>query len=217
MSSLDRVRKHFDKDAERFDAIYEDRKPFLQRLVDRQRRVVVERFDLVRNLAPIPGAWSVLDVGCGSGRYAVALALEGATRVVGVDVSPNMIGLAQADAQRLGIESRCAFHVSAFADFTTDETFDVSVATGYFDYLEQPQADVDKMLAVTKGRVFASFPKRLDWRVPLRKARFALIGGYVRFYGEGEVRELFRRGGLPTERLSLIDLGRDWMAVARTA
>lgn len=215
MSSRDRVRRHFDRDAERFDAIYSKSKPLLQRIVDRQRRVVIARFELIRNLAPLPGSWSVLDAGCGSGRYAVALAQEGASRVVGVDVAPAMIDLARREAERAGVGARCIFQVSAFADFTTNETFDVVVATGYFDYVESPQADVDRMVHVCSGRIFASFPKRLDWRVPLRKARFALIGGYVRFYSEREIREVFARAGLARGRLSLIDLGRDWLAVAR--
>ena len=69
MSSPDRVQQHFDKDAVRFDAIYEERKPFHQRIVDHLfRRVVVERFRLVCNLAPSRGEWSVLDIGCEGGR-----------------------------------------------------------------------------------------------------------------------------------------------------
>jgi 2-polyprenyl-3-methyl-5-hydroxy-6-metoxy-1,4-benzoquinol methylase len=214
--SLDRVRRHFDKDAERFDAIYSDRKPLVQRLVDSQRRVVVERYNLIQNLAPLPGRWTALDVGCGSGRYAIALADRGAARVLGVDVAPAMIDLARREAAKSGKADLCEFVVSAFADFQTDERFDIVVATGYFDYLEAPARDVEKMVRACRGRIFASFPKRLDWRVPLRKARFALVGGYVRFYYESEVRRLFAAAGLAGDRLTLIDLGRDWIAVART-
>jgi 2-polyprenyl-3-methyl-5-hydroxy-6-metoxy-1,4-benzoquinol methylase len=213
--SLDRVRRHFERDAQRFDAIYDDRKPLLQRIVDRQRRVVVERFNLIKNLAPVPGRWTALDVGCGPGRYAIALAELGAARVVGVDVAPAMIDLALHEATRAGRGDVCKFVVSSFAEFRTDELFDVVVATGYFDYLEHPAGDVAKMVAACRGRVFASFPKRFDWRVPLRKARFRLVGGYVRFYSEPEVRRLFASAGVVPERLSLIDLGRDWIAVAR--
>jgi 2-polyprenyl-3-methyl-5-hydroxy-6-metoxy-1,4-benzoquinol methylase len=215
--SLDRVRRHFERDAQRFDAIYEDRKPLLQRLVDRQRRVVVERFNLIKNLAPVPGRWTALDVGCGPGRYAIALADLGAVRVLGVDVAPAMIDLAVREANSAGRAKVCEFIVSSFAEFRTNEQFDVVVATGYFDYLEHPAADVEKMVAACRGRIFASFPKRSDWRVPLRKARFRLVGGYVRFYSEPEVKRLFAAAGVGPERLSLIDLGRDWIAVARVS
>jgi 2-polyprenyl-3-methyl-5-hydroxy-6-metoxy-1,4-benzoquinol methylase len=216
VKSLDRVRRHFERDAQRFDTIYSEKKPLVQRIVDRQRRVVVERFNLIQNLAPLPGRWTALDVGCGPGRYAISFAEIGAARVLGVDVAPAMIELARREAAKAGKVDVCEFVVSSFADFSTDERFDVVVATGYFDYLEAPQRDIDKMVGASHGRIFASFPKRFDWRVPLRKARFALVGGYVRFYDEREVRRLFDAAGVGADRLSLIDLGRDWIAVART-
>lgn len=215
MKSTDRVRRHFDRDAQRFDAIYSDRKPLMHRLVDSQRRVVVERFNLIQNLAPLPGRWTALDVGCGPGRYAIALAESGAARVVGVDVAPAMIDLARREAATAGRADVCEFVVSSFDSFQTHEHFDVVVATGYFDYLEAPAKDVEKMVQACVGRIYASFPKRFDWRAPLRKARFALGGGFVRFYDEREVRGLFGAAGVGVDRLSLIDLGRDWIAVAR--
>jgi 2-polyprenyl-3-methyl-5-hydroxy-6-metoxy-1,4-benzoquinol methylase len=216
VKSIDRVRRHFNRDSQRFDAIYSDRKPLLHRLVDSQRRVVVERFNLIQNLAPLPGRWTVLDVGCGPGRYAIALADKGAARVLGVDVAPAMIDLARREAANAGRSDVCEFVVSSFDDFHTAERFDVVVATGYFDYLETPGSDIQKMVQACSGRIFASFPKRFDWRVPLRKARFALGGGFVRFYDERQVRGLFDAAGVDVDRLSLIDLGRDWIAVART-
>ena len=81
MSSPELVRDYFEREAQRFDAIYEERKPLGQRAVDTLfRRVVVERFRLITNLAPQTGHWTALDVGCGSGRYAIALAQRGAAR-----------------------------------------------------------------------------------------------------------------------------------------
>src|SRR2546428_10618175 len=130
MSSLDRVRKHFERDAARFDAIYEHRKPLLLRVIDSQRHVVVERFRLITNLAPVPGSWSVLDVGCGPGRYAIALARAGAARVLGVDLAPAMVSLAKREAARAGVDAKCEFRVASFVSFSATETFDVVVATG---------------------------------------------------------------------------------------
>lgn len=218
MSSRDRVRNYFDRAARRFDAIYEGEKPWSQRIVDRLfRRVVLERFRLVCNLAPLPGAWTVLDVGCGPGRYAVALARAGADHVTGVDVSAEMIALARAEVARAGVEDRCSFEVARFVEWVASDRFDIAVATGYFDYLAEPLADLSRMKKLTRVRIFASFPKRWEMRVPIRTARFALAGGYVRFYSRAEVVELFAAAGIAAERLSLIDLGRDWLAVARTS
>jgi SAM-dependent methyltransferase len=50
---------------------------------------------------PIPLEYArVLDVGCGSGRFSVALAHRGAA-VIGTDISPKMIGFAQKAAEGL--------------------------------------------------------------------------------------------------------------------
>jgi ubiquinone/menaquinone biosynthesis C-methylase UbiE len=216
MSSSSIVRRHFDRAAARFDAVYDENKPAYQRVIDRMfRRVVVERFQLILNLAPLPGDWEVLDVGCGSGRYALALAREGARRVVGVDFAEEMIKIARAESERLDLADRCEFHVAEFRDFELEGRFEAVVATGYFDYLAEPEVDLAKMKQMCEGRIYASFPKRWEWRVPIRKLRFLLSGAFVRFYSKAEVLELFESAGIPTERLSLIDLGRDWIAVAR--
>lgn len=216
MSSSNIVREHFDRAAARFDAVYDERKPLYQRVIDRAfRRVVVERFHLICNLAPLPGDWKVLDVGCGSGRYAVGLAAEGASRVVGVDFAEEMIRIAREEAERHGVSDTCEFRVAEFKDLSTDEKFEAVVATGYFDYLEEPLVDLGLMVGMCSGRIFASFPKRWEWRVPIRKLRFLLSRSFVRFYTKREVLGLFAAAGVPPERLSLIDLGRDWIAVAR--
>src|SRR5579884_3546900 len=110
MSSQRLVRDYFDREAKRFDAIYVDDKPIHQRVVDSLfRKVVVERFHLVCNLAPSPGRWTVLDVGCGPGRYGIALARAGAAKVVGVDVAQTMIDLARHEAEQAGVVDKFEF------------------------------------------------------------------------------------------------------------
>ncbi len=217
MESTERVRTHFEKDAQRFDAIYQDdQKSAFSRFVDKYvRGVVVERLHLVRALAPARGTWSVIDVGCGPGRFSVDLAKRGAARVLGVDISQEMLDLAKRAATSQKVESQCEFVKSSFKDLAVKETFDMSLGIGYFDYLENPIEDLQKMAEVTRGHVIASFPKRYEWRVPVRKVRFMLTGGFVRFYSKAEVLALFAKIGVPPERLYLIDLGRDYVAVAR--
>jgi 2-polyprenyl-3-methyl-5-hydroxy-6-metoxy-1,4-benzoquinol methylase len=216
MSSLDVVRDYFNREARRFDAIYEQQKPWHQRFVDRAcRGVVIERFKLICNLAPTRGDWTVLDVGCGSGRYATALAKAGAARVVGIDVAASMIDLAKSEAGRLGLGGTCEFRTSGFLDFQAAERFDVVVATGYFDYLEDPLPHLRKMIELSRGRVFATLPKRWEYRVPIRKVRFFVERGFVRFYSRRDILDLVAQAGLPADRLSLIDLGRDYVAVMR--
>jgi 2-polyprenyl-3-methyl-5-hydroxy-6-metoxy-1,4-benzoquinol methylase len=212
MRSLDLVNSYFNREAERFDAIYEKDKPIHQQIGDNLfRRVILERYSLVVNAIGAPGS-SMLDVGCGPGRYGVELARRGAARCLGVDVAANMIDIARGEAEKAGVTDRCEWAVSDWMSFQTDEQFDAIVAMGYYDYLEDPLPHLQKMIGCAKGRVFASFPKRWTLRTGLRIARFKLANGFVRFYSREDVLDLFRTAGA-TPFLSLVDLGRDYVAI----
>jgi 2-polyprenyl-3-methyl-5-hydroxy-6-metoxy-1,4-benzoquinol methylase len=174
--------------------------------------VIHERYSLVVNAIGAPGA-SVIDVGCGPGRYGIELAKRGAKRCVGVDVATNMIDIAKGEAEKQGVSERCEWHVSDWLAFETGEHFDAVVAMGYYDYLEDPLPHLQKMVACApEGRVFASFPKRWTFRTSLRVMRFKLARGFVRFYSRREVIDLFRAAG-KIACLSLVDLGRDYVAI----
>ena len=115
-SSVDeKVAHHFHLDAQRFDAIYDDRKGPIARFVDNVwRGVVRRRLDLtVEKLAPLAGK-SVLDVGCGSGRFCFAYAQHGAAHVLGVDFAEAMIDIARKYADELHVADRCQFRVGRF-------------------------------------------------------------------------------------------------------
>ncbi|MCU1282544.1 MAG: hypothetical protein JWM53_6090, partial [bacterium] len=121
MRSLDLVHEYFDREAERFDAIYDHDKPLHQRLGDAIfRRVILERYSLVVNAIGAPGA-SVLDIGCGPGRYGIELARRGAARCLGVDVAAPMIEIARRESERAGLASRCGWQVTSYESFDTDE------------------------------------------------------------------------------------------------
>ena len=212
MRSLERVNSYFEREAERFAAIYERDKPAQQRLGDWLfRRVILERYSLVVNAIGAPGS-SVLDIGCGPGRYGIELARRGAGRSVGIDVAAAMIDIARREAERAGVASHCEWTVSDFLSYPGGETFDAVVAMGYFDYLEEPLPHLRKMIGHARGRVFASFPKRWTVRTGLRILRFRLAGGFVRFYSRREVLSLFREAGR-IDCLALVDLGRDYVAI----
>jgi SAM-dependent methyltransferase len=216
MSSPTRVQQHFDDDAARFDAIYEGDKSAFAAFVDtRIRGVVVDRLRLTRVLAPLPGPWSVLDVGCGSGRYGLALVAEGASRAVGIDFAPRMIEIARREAARSSHPERLEFHVGDWMSYAPAERFDIVLAMGYFDYVADPVPHVKKMVEQGTVRLLASFPKRWEWRVPVRKARFALARSYVRFFDRGEVEAIADQAGIPPARRFVLDFGRDWILLAR--
>jgi len=77
----------------------------------------------VEVLGLAPGA-RVLDVGCGPGRHALALARRG-IEVVGVDLSPDFVALAAAAAQAEGLSAR--FEVLDVRDLAFAAEFDAAV------------------------------------------------------------------------------------------
>jgi 2-polyprenyl-3-methyl-5-hydroxy-6-metoxy-1,4-benzoquinol methylase len=216
MGSLNLVQAYFEREAARFAAIYESDKPLHQRVGDAIfRRVILERFSLVINAAAQRGN-SVLDVGCGPGRYPIELARRGASRCVGVDVASDMIDIAKKEAETAGVADKMSWVVSDYLAWDSAEKFDAVIAMGYYDYLEAPEPHLRKMLAQSKARVFCSFPKRWEVRVPLRAARFKIQHGFVRFYSRQEIFDLFSTVG-DLQYLSLVDLGRDYIAIYNTS
>lgn len=84
----------------------------------------------------------VLDVGCGPGRHALALARRGA-RVTGVDISDDFVDLARRAAADEGVDA-CTFEVGDAATLDHDGEFDavISLCQGGFG-LPRDEADDD--------------------------------------------------------------------------
>jgi SAM-dependent methyltransferase len=79
---------------------------------------------LARHLAAYRGC-SILDVGCGVGRWSLQLARRG-NRVVGVDLSPTMIEVARENAAREGAD--CDFRVADVTQLALATRFDAIFA-----------------------------------------------------------------------------------------
>lgn len=214
MSRVDqKVREHFQADAQRFDAIYEERKGLLTRLIDNWwRGIVRKRLEVnLEQLEPMKGK-SILDVGCGSGRFCIAYAEHGAARVVGVDFASAMVDLAKQIAQKAGVADRCEFIEGAFPEAVKDEMFDASTANGFFDYIENPVPLITRMREITREKMIMSFPKAIEWRVPVRRLRFWIKGTPLFLYREGQVEQILRDAGVTN--YDWINLDRDHLIVA---
>lgn len=111
-------------------------------LVDRLEKEAVLGF-----LKPRPGL-SVLDVGCGTGTYALELAAAG-LKVSGVDISPAMLDLARekAGASDLGI----SFHLADACNLPFEEnTFDAVVSVTALEFIPEPGAALAEAYRVLK-------------------------------------------------------------------
>lgn len=211
----EKVQRHFDDDAERFDAIYHPKKNLVNGFIDNVwRGVVQKRLELnVENLKPFEGK-KILDVGCGSGRFCLAYAKEGAEKVIGVDFAKLMIDIADELAKEENVEEICEFRVGAFPEIISDSEapFDASTANGFFDYIENPVPIMAKMRELTKGKVIMSFPKAIEWRAPIRRMRFWAKGTPLFLYKEQQLKELLEEAGYTN--YEWINLDRDYLIVA---
>ena len=192
------VRRRFDRDAQSFDAIYRADGSRVSRWFNRVfRKAIFERYEITFAEAGDVAGRAVLDVGCGSGVYSVDFASRGARRVVGIDFSANMLALAEQQAAAHGVADRCEFRREEFATSTIDETFNISIAMGVFDYLSEPAAFLHKMALLTTGKVIVSFPGHSLVREPVRALRYRVSSkGKVVFYSEADVHRIAAAAGL---------------------
>src|SRR3990167_670566 len=99
-----KTQSRFEKDAVAFDSIYSSGSEFNTWFNRHFRKPVFERFDVaVESIGDVTDK-VVLDIGCGTGIYAVHFGSHGARKVVGVDFSRPMLELAQrrSEAHHLG-------------------------------------------------------------------------------------------------------------------
>jgi 2-polyprenyl-3-methyl-5-hydroxy-6-metoxy-1,4-benzoquinol methylase len=211
----DAVQAYFERAAGDFDRLYaQQRQTALMRWINRRfRRDIAERFLMTCDLAEQLRPESVLDVGCGSGRYLSALASMGVKRLVGVDVSTAMIELAQQE-----MEGRPGAQVdlvqTEFLDWETDEQFDLVVAMGLYDYIANPAVMLARMRSLARQAVIVSFPSRHWFRTPVRRFRYFLKRCPVRFFDEDEIQPLGREAGFArTDVTKIRGAGMDYVAI----
>jgi len=154
----------------------------------------------------------LLDVGCGSGRLSVELALNGAEKVLGIDFSDEMLSMARERAGEVDVGSRVEFVAGDFIEWAreSDDRYDVAFALGVLDYVDDAPAFI-AMMADSATEVIASFPSPTPLRMPLRKLRYKLRGCPVYFYWRREIEAMFKNAGLKNLTIRRLGLGGFWI------
>ena len=210
---------YFDRSGELFDSLYSQDKisPWMRFLNDHFRRDIFERYRLTIEHLRGVAAKSVLDVGVGGARYARGYIDVGLQRVVGIDISGTMLGLAREHVKGMPDCGRMFEFVQTDIDtFQTSEKFDVVVAMGFFDYTPHPAGCLKQLHDLCIDSVIASFPSRSWYRTPIRKIRYLLKKCPVYFYNRDRIRELSATAGFAScEVVKIKGSGMDYVAIFR--
>jgi SAM-dependent methyltransferase len=198
---------YFDRVAEEFDGHYAAEKPNLfTAIVDRIfRQGMVQRFQYLMNQVDWTGH-SVLDVGCGPGRYMAAILGKGARHILGIDFAAAMIDLARQNLRSWKIpDQQYDLQLGDFLTGKFDRTFDTVLAIGYYDYILGTAAldqHFRRMLELADKRVIASFPYRWSFKTLPRWIWLSMRRCPVQFFSVGDVTAMTKRLAIPKHKIA---------------
>jgi len=207
------VKDFFSGYAEEFDSIYGDGKPrnLFNRIADKLfRQSMYERYKRTINFLANSDVNTVLDVGCGSGRYSIDLAKKGMV-VTGVDLAPEMLDIAKVNSQKAGFDNN-TYIVGSYFDIKIDKRHDAAILMGLFDYISNPEELFLKLKQDTSKYILASFPKPggiLGWQ---RKIRYNIRNCQLFYYSKESLEELMRVTGI--DNYEIQDNHREYFLIA---
>jgi SAM-dependent methyltransferase len=179
----------WEKEAVAFDQIYSGgglagRVPILGPFI---KKGIIERHNQALAFLRATKARTILDLGCGVGRFAVEAAQQGIT-VHAYDISQPAITIAQEASRRAGVSDHCHFYTADLlaVDFpAADAWFDL----GCLNYLPEPALVVQKLTQVP--HLFSCLPMKGHWLAPVHYVyRTLLRGQKYHSFTEAEIRKL---------------------------
>ncbi len=107
---------------------------------------------LLRNLGPLDGK-TILDAGCGKGKFSRALQRNGACRVFGIDPSPAYLGRGAKSARAGGQARYLCGSISRLP--LPDQSFDAVICSEVIEHIPDPDRALSEMARVLKpgGRI----------------------------------------------------------------
>ena len=149
-----------------------DRHPEAEELRRLEREVSMEyakaRFEKwnrrLDNQIPIDPAMRYLDMGCGTGDMALALAQRGCEHVTGIDKDPHYIEIAKRCAEEAQLRDKVTFECMNLYDMPNDKKYDIVLSHEMFEHVERPRdclRHIDGVLktnaGLEKGKIILAF------------------------------------------------------------
>ena len=211
-SVSEKVKSTFESYAVRFDQIYdsaESKSAFRRWIDNRFRKSMYVRFrETMRNIIE-NDVQSVLDIGCGSGRYCVEYLRMG-KKVLGVDLAAEMLKLAERMCRDEFPGGQIKFVCANYLDCKLDEKFDAAVLMGLFDYVDDPVRLLKKVKGDVTRFIFASFPRKNNLLNAIRKVRYRYgkKNCPLYFYSKADLEQLMKASGF--SRYEIADNDREY-------
>jgi ubiquinone/menaquinone biosynthesis C-methylase UbiE len=200
--------RYFEKRAEAFDRLY-TRQSLGTRLLRRGPR---RGRELAVSVVAQHSSPTVLDVGCGPGRVAEAVIEAGAAAYSGVDFSPHMLALAR---ERLERFDSVELLEGDFLQVNIPRSFDVVLALGLFDYLEEPAPAAEWMRVRCSETLVATFSRRDRIKTPIRRVHYELVHRCpIYFYTEADAEAILIAAGFSS--VEFVSRGRRGFFVTAT-
>lgn len=149
---------------------------------------------------------TILDVGSGPGVNSLTwLKNSDAKLLVGIDFADNMVEFATNLIKNEGLEHRAKFIVGDMLDYDfKGEKFDISLAMGVFDYVQDAKKLLGIMKNISNKAVVSSWPRN-GLRMMLRRYRYTCP---LFHYTEKQVLDLHKELGFSnTKIMSTSDAG----------
>lgn len=206
-----KISNFFDKYSSSFDEIYDDelvkKKPIKYYISKLFRKSMFTRFFYTIEKLKDKKYLTILDMGCGAGRYSHALAKIG-KKVTGIDFSNEMIVLAEEISKRNNMHN-INFECISAEEYVFLKPYDSVICLGFFDYIENPKYLIKKILNSGSKNIIASFPKKKHILSFQRKIRYKLRNCPIFFYDFEDINKL--KDQLKITDLKIYDHGRDYI------
>jgi len=156
----ERVTHYFDSVAHFWKKIYEERGVFAA--IHRERKALALRW--IKELE-LPLDRRILEVGCGAGSLAIALATAG-YRLDAIDSSPQMLSLTQSQLLEQGMEDRITATLGDVHSLHSESNrFDLLVAMGVVPWLHSPALALREMSRVLRPGGYVLLNADNLWRM----------------------------------------------------
>ncbi|MFW5713514.1 MAG: class I SAM-dependent methyltransferase [Brevefilum sp.] len=139
---------------------------------------------------------SILEIGCGTGIVSLGIAPQ-AGEVVGVDISPKMIALAEEKARKSNCENVTFQEADAYDLPFEDESFDIVLLTNLLHVVAEPTTVLKEAHRVLRtGGVLATVTDCMAEHVPFRVWLYLLGLRAMKLFGKVKYFHLYRRSDL---------------------